>query len=88
MSAAYEDADKRRYLHDRAFLLASGEMQNLYDRLRSRPRTGLPCNDRLKAIFDTAATGLIVLEPDGRIFDLNPVARPRGPRPRRDARRA
>src|SRR5690606_25711875 len=75
VSAAYEDADKQRYLHDRAFLLASSEMQNLYDRLQSSSQNEAAVQrDRLKAIFDTAATGLIVLEPDGRIFDLNPVA--------------
>lgn len=75
VSAAYEDADKQRYLHDRAFLLASSEMQNLYDRLQSSSQNEAAVQrDRLKAIFDTAATGLIVLEPDGRVFDLNPVA--------------
>lgn len=75
VSAAYEDADKQRYLHDRAFLLASSEMQNLYDRLQSASQNEAAVQrDRLKAIFDTAATGLIVLEADGRVFDLNPVA--------------
>jgi diguanylate cyclase (GGDEF)-like protein/PAS domain S-box-containing protein len=75
VSAAYEDADKQRYLHDRAFLLASSEMQNLYDRLQSSSQNEAAVQrDRLKAIFDTAATGLIVLEADGRVFDLNPVA--------------
>ena len=75
VSSAYEDADKQRYLHDRAFLLASSEMQNLYDRLQSSSQDEAAVQrDRLKAIFDTAATGLIVLEADGRVFDLNPVA--------------
>lgn len=75
VSSAYEDADKQRYLHDRAFLLASSEMQNLYDRLQSSSQNEAAVQrDRLKAIFDTAATGLIVLESDGRVFDLNPVA--------------
>lgn len=75
VSSAYEDADRQRYLHDRAFLLASSEMQTLYDRLEAASQSAAAVQrDRLKAIFDTAATGLIVLEEDGRIFDLNPVA--------------
>lgn len=75
VSRAYEDADKQRYLHDRAFTLASTEMQNLYDQLeRASQSEATVQRDRLKAVFDTAATGLIVLEHDGRIFDLNPVA--------------
>ena len=75
VSSAYEDADKQRYLHDRAFLLASTEMQQLYERLEEASQSEAAVQrDRLKAVFDTAATGLIVLEGDGRIFDLNPVA--------------
>jgi diguanylate cyclase (GGDEF)-like protein/PAS domain S-box-containing protein len=75
VSSAYDDADRQRYLHDRAFLLASTEMQQLYDRLREASESAAAVQrDRLKAVFDTAATGLIVLESDGHIFDLNPVA--------------
>ena len=75
VSSAYEDADKQRYLHDRAFLLASTEMQNLYDRLEQASQSAAAVQrDRLRAVFDSAATGLIVLEPDGQVFDLNPVA--------------
>lgn len=75
VSSAYEDADKQRYLHDRAFLLASTEMQTLYERLEKDSQSAAAVQrDRLRAVFDTAATGLIVLEPDGQVFDLNPVA--------------
>ncbi len=75
VSGAYEDADNQRYLHDRAFTLASAEMQDLYDRLEKASQSAAAVQrDRLKAVFDTAATGLVVLEKDGRIFDLNPVA--------------
>lgn len=75
VSNAYEDADKQRYLHDRAFLLASTEMQSLYEKLEAASQSQAAIQrDRLKAVFDTAATGLIVLEDDGQIFDLNPVA--------------
>jgi diguanylate cyclase (GGDEF)-like protein/PAS domain S-box-containing protein len=75
VSLSYDDADKQRYLHDRAFSLASQEMQDLYDRLQEASESEAAVQrDRLKAVFDTAATGLIVLEDDGRIFDLNPVA--------------
>jgi len=75
VSTSYEDADKQRYLHDRAFMLASSEMQTLYDRLEKASQSEAAIQrDRLKAVFDTAAAGLIVLEGDGRVFDLNPVA--------------
>jgi len=75
VSGAYEDADKQRYLHDRAFLLASTEMQDLYDRLEQASQSAAAVQrDRLQAVFDSAATGLIVLEADGRVFDINQVA--------------
>lgn len=75
ISAAYDDADKQRYLHDRAFLLASAEMQDLYDRLEQASQSAAAVQrDRLQAVFDSAATGLIVLEADGRVFDINQVA--------------
>ncbi|MCB0903523.1 MAG: PAS domain-containing protein, partial [Actinobacteria bacterium] len=75
VSLSYDDADKQRYLHDRAFSLASQEMQDLYDRLQEASQSEATVQrDRLKAVFDTAATGLIVLEDNGQIFDLNPVA--------------
>ncbi len=75
ISATYDDADKQHYLHERAFRLASQEMQALYNRLEEATQSEAAVQrDRLKAIFDTAATGLIVLESDGGVFDLNPVA--------------
>lgn len=75
VSKAYEDADRQRYLHDRAFLLASTEMQGLYEQLQAASQSHAAIQrDRLQAVFDSAATGLIVLEEDGRVFDLNPVA--------------
>lgn len=75
VSHFYEDAEKQRYLHDRAFLLASTEMQTLYERLEQASQSAAAVQrDRLQAVFDTAATGLIVLEPDGTIFDINDVA--------------
>lgn len=75
VSSAYDDADKQRYLHDRAFLLASTEMQTLYDRLQQATQSAATVQrDRLQAVFDSAATGLVVLEGDGRIFDINQVA--------------
>lgn len=75
VSTSYEDADKQRYLHDRAFLLASTEMQSLYEQLKAASQSQAAIQrDRLQAVFDSAATGLIVLEDDGVVFDLNPVA--------------
>lgn len=76
VSSTYEEAEKQRHLHERAFLLASTEMQNLYDRLEQASQSAAAVQrDRLQAVFDTAATGLIVLEPDGTIVDINEVAR-------------
>lgn len=75
VSTAYDEAEKQRYLHDRAFLVASSEMQTLYDRLEQTSQSAAAVQrDRLKAVFDTAATGLIVVEPDGSVFDINQVA--------------
>lgn len=75
VSAAYEEAEKQRYLHDRAFLLASTEMQTLYDRLEQASQSAAAVQrDRLRAVFDTAATGLIVVDAEGTVLDVNQVA--------------
>jgi diguanylate cyclase (GGDEF)-like protein/PAS domain S-box-containing protein len=75
VSNTYEEAEKQRHLHERAFMLASTEMQNLYDRLEQASQSAAAVQrDRLQAVFDTAATGLIVVEPDGVIADVNEVA--------------
>lgn len=75
VSAAYEEAEKQRYLHDRAFLLASTEMQTLYDRLEQASQSAAAVQrDRLRAVFDTAATGLIVVDGEGTVLDVNEVA--------------
>lgn len=74
ISTAYDDAEKQRYLHERAFLLASNEMQDLYDRLEQASQSAAAIQrDRLQAVFDTAATGLVVLDSDGTILDINEV---------------
>jgi diguanylate cyclase (GGDEF)-like protein/PAS domain S-box-containing protein len=75
VSAAYDEAEKQRYLHDRAFLLASTEMQTLYDRLEQASQSAAAVQrDRLRAVFDTAATGLIVVDAQGVVLDINQVA--------------
>lgn len=75
VSAAYEETEKQRYLHDRAFLLASTEMQTLYDRLEQASQSAAAVQrDRLRAVFDTAATGLIVVDGQGVVLDINQVA--------------
>jgi diguanylate cyclase (GGDEF)-like protein/PAS domain S-box-containing protein len=75
ISATYAEADQERYLNDRAFALSSGEMLELNERLRRAQATELAVErDRLQAVFDAVAIGLVVVATDGRVIDLNPSA--------------
>ena len=75
VSSSYDDVDQERYLNDRAFALSSREMQDLYDELRRASASELALErDRLQAVFDAVATGLVVLGPDGVVLRANPAA--------------
>jgi diguanylate cyclase (GGDEF)-like protein/PAS domain S-box-containing protein len=75
VSATYDDTDQQRYLTDRAFELSGQEMLALNERLRRAGETELARQrDRLQAVFDAVPTGLIVVDAERRIVDLNPSA--------------
>lgn len=75
VSSTYDDTDQQRYLTDRAFELSGQEMHALNERLRRAGETELARQrDRLEAVFNAVPTGLIVIDAERRIVDLNPSA--------------
>lgn len=76
ISATYDDQDQSRYLNDRAFELSSQELLQLNEELRAASETELAREHaRLEAVFDTVAVGLIVVDANGLVADLNTAAR-------------
>ena len=76
VSASYDDADQYRYLNDRAFELSSRELLELNEQLRAASETELAREHaRLEAVFDSVAVGLVVVDADGVVLDLNDTAR-------------
>ncbi len=76
VSSSYDDADQYRYLNDRAFELSGHEMLELHERLRQATDSQLAHErDRLEAIFESVATGLVVVTARGEITALNHAAR-------------
>ncbi len=75
VNAAYSDSDQQQYLHDRAFEVSSKEMHLLTEELRRASATQLALErDRLQAVFDSVSTGLVVLDGDARLVELNRAA--------------
>ncbi|MCB9413115.1 MAG: EAL domain-containing protein [Actinobacteria bacterium] len=75
VNAAYTDADQQQYLHDRAFDVSSAEMHRLTEELRKANDSQLALErDRLQAVFDSVSTGLVVLDGEARLVDLNQAA--------------
>jgi PAS domain S-box-containing protein len=60
----YFDADQDRYTMERAIDLSSEEMRGLHRSLASE-------RDKLRSIFESAALGIVRLDPDGRVLDAN-----------------
>lgn len=76
VSASYDDTDQQRYLNDRAFELSGREMLELNEQLRRAGASELALErDRLQAVFDSVATGLVVVDSDRHVVDLNLAAR-------------
>lgn len=76
VSATYDDADQYRYLNDRAFELSSSELVELNDLLRAASETELAREHaRLEAVFDAVAVGLVVVDANAWVLDLNGTAR-------------
>ncbi len=76
VSNSYDDADQHRYLSDRAFEVSGREMLELNEQLRLAGETELAHqHGRLQAVFDSVAIGLVVVDADGTIVDLNSSAR-------------
>lgn len=76
VSATYDDHDQSRYLNDRAFELSSQELLQLNEQLKAASETELAREHaRLEAVFDTAVVGLVVVNADGQVTDLNTSAR-------------
>lgn len=72
VTATYADADQAQYLHDRAIAVSSRELASLAEEVSRRSATELALErDRLQAVFDSVSTGLVVLDRDVHIVDLN-----------------
>jgi PAS domain S-box-containing protein len=64
---AYTDGDRDRYMLERAIAISSEEMRVLHEHLRSE-------RDKLRAIFESAALGILSIDEGGHILDANPAA--------------
>jgi PAS domain S-box-containing protein len=63
----YVDADQDRYTMERSIDISSSEMKDLHRRLASE-------RDTLRSIFESAALGIVRLDPEGRVLDVNAAA--------------
>ncbi|MCU0255438.1 MAG: response regulator [Vicinamibacterales bacterium] len=71
----YDDADRDRYLGERALAVSSQEMQALYDDLQLRSDLALAeAHDRLRAILGSLAEGVCVLDRGLRVVLVNDEA--------------
>lgn len=72
VTATYADADQAQYLHDRAIAVSSRELASLAEEVSRRSATELALErDRLQAVFDSVSTGLVVVDRELRVVDLN-----------------
>ncbi|MGV1035405.1 MAG: putative bifunctional diguanylate cyclase/phosphodiesterase [Candidatus Nanopelagicales bacterium] len=72
VSHAYEEADSDRYLNDRAWELSSAELQQLNAALAETSASALTLErDRLTTVFNTSDTGLVLLDEEHRITEMN-----------------
>jgi Amt family ammonium transporter len=75
VSASYQESDRDRELLAHSLDVSSQEMRELYDELRQRADRQLETErDRLQAVFDAAATALLVVDVDGTVTAANPEA--------------
>jgi PAS domain S-box-containing protein len=66
VNRSYEDADRDRYMLERSIALSSLEMQELNARLAQE-------RDQFAQFFRSAPAGMMRIELDGRLADLNPA---------------
>lgn len=79
VSHSYDDADRERYLSERAFSISSREMQHLYERLKETSQHELTLErDKLahalalqKAAFETMTEGVLVVDFERRVVTYN-----------------
>lgn len=72
VSHAYVEADNDRYLNDRAWELSSAELQQLNTALAESSASALALErDRLTTVFNTSDTGLVLLDEEHRITEMN-----------------
>ncbi len=72
VDATYTQADQDRYLLERSLAISSREMQELYDDLKQVSETQITLErDRLQAVMDHVADGIITFCQDGAIRSYN-----------------
>jgi PAS domain S-box-containing protein len=75
VSRTYEQADQDRYLLERSLTISSREMAELYESLQQASQSQIAEErDRLRAVIESLATGLILLGPTGRVVSCNSQA--------------
>ncbi len=72
---SYTEADQDRYLLERSLAISSREMQDLYDGLKRASETQIAAErDRLKAVMENVADGIIAFDEETRVLSFNPTA--------------
>jgi PAS domain S-box-containing protein len=72
---SYEEAQRVRYLQERAMAVSSAEMRALHDSLRRASETEVAVErDRLEAVIRSMSDGICVLDRDGRVMSMNAAA--------------
>ncbi|MEM7117505.1 MAG: ATP-binding protein [Chloroflexota bacterium] len=75
ISQAYTESDQERYLLERSLTISSEEMQTLYEQLQLASETRIAAErDKLQAIIAALGEGLCVLDQNGRLQSMNPIA--------------
>jgi len=72
---SYEEAQRVRYLQERAMAVSSAEMRDLHESLRLASETEVAVErDRLEAVIRSMSDGICVVDRDGRVVGMNTAA--------------
>lgn len=75
VNLAYQQADEERYVNERANMLSSREMQNLYQELQRNSESAITRErDQLKLVLKNIGYGMFLLDDKGRILDMSSAA--------------
>jgi diguanylate cyclase (GGDEF)-like protein/PAS domain S-box-containing protein len=75
VNRSYETADRARYLLERSVEISSGEMSDLYEKLRGLSESTIAERDRLMTVISSVGDGICVVDGSGRIEIVNDEAK-------------